>query len=53
MGKQKRKENQKPVKKSKWDRLCETCGEESYVPFKKVWTCRYCNRKNGVDTCLE
>lgn len=51
MGKQKRKEHQKPVKKSKWERICERCGEDNYVTYKKIWTCRFCNYRNGVDEC--
>ena len=53
MGKQKKKEHQKPIKKSKWDRTCERCGEDNFVPYKKVWTCRFCNYRNGVDECLD
>lgn len=46
MGKQKRKVHLKPIKKSKWDRTCERCGEDNFVPYKKIWTCRFCNYKN-------
>lgn len=46
MGKQKRKEHQKPVKKSKWDRTCERCGNENFTP-RKFYVCNYCGFYNG------
>lgn len=49
MGKQKLKEQQKITKVSKWERVCERCGEENFVPYKKIWVCRFCNYRNGVE----
>lgn len=48
MGKQKRKEHQKPVKKSKWERTCERCGNDSFSPMN-VWKCPYCWWWNGIE----
>lgn len=53
MGKQKRKEHQKPVKKSKWELTCEQCGEENFVPGRKIWTCKWCGYRNGVQICSD
>lgn len=38
MGKQKKKEQQKPIKKSKYDRTCERCGNDNFVR-KPVYVC--------------
>lgn len=53
MGKQKRKEHQTQIKKNKWDKTCERCGNESFVPGAKSWTCKYCGFRNEVDKCSE
>lgn len=47
MGKQKRKVNLKPVKKSKWERTCERCGNEQ-VNRNRVFKCKFCKAWNGV-----
>ena len=40
-----RKKFGRPVEK-----ICEQCGNESYVPkFIHQWRCRYCHWINGVD----
>lgn len=47
MGKQKRKVTQIEPKRSKWDRVCERCGNENFSR-KPIFKCRYCNLTNGV-----
>lgn len=47
MGEQKRKVNLKSVKKSKWERTCERCGNDNFVR-KPVYICSYCGFQNGV-----
>lgn len=37
----------KVKKKSKWDRVCERCGNEVFSP-KKIYRCPYCDWKNGL-----
>lgn len=42
MGKRK-----KVKKKSKWNRVCERCGNEVFSS-KKIYRCPYCDWKNGL-----
>ena len=47
MGKQKKKEQQGYKKTSKWDRVCERCGNETFSR-KPIFKCQYCNLVNGT-----
>ncbi|WP_461810854.1 hypothetical protein [Faecalimonas sp.] len=38
----------KTVKRSKWIRTCERCGNETFTP-KRIYTCPYCNWRNGLE----
>lgn len=46
MGKQIKKASQKRQKVSKFQRICERCGNEVFSP-KRVFRCRYCGWMNG------
>lgn len=48
MGKQQRKKPQKRQKVSKFQRVCEQCGNEVFS-FKRVYRCPYCDWKNGAE----
>lgn len=48
MGKQIKKIRQERKKKSRYERLCERCGNESFS-FGRVWKCPYCKLWNGVE----
>ena len=47
MGKQKRKVQQGHKKISKWDKICERCGNEQ-VNRNRVFKCKFCKAWNGV-----
>ena len=47
MGKQIKKASQKRQKVSKFQRICERCGNEVFSP-KRVFRCRYCGWMNGI-----
>ena len=47
MGKQKRKKNQVIEKKSKFEKICDRCGNENFS-FKPVFKCKYCGEINGL-----
>ena len=47
MGKQKKKKAQVRTKTSKFERVCERCGNENFS-FKPVYRCKYCNKLNGI-----
>ena len=42
-----KKKDKKKIKKSKFDRICEICGNEQFS-FSPVFKCRFCGETNGV-----
>ena len=47
MGKTKKK-NKKKQKVSKYERICERCGNENFS-FKPIFKCKFCGEVNGLN----